>query len=60
MDFHQHLLALDANTGAVRFQGDLPGVPAHFATPTSGGGRVYAAAGRQIAALHSSRVKLDA
>jgi len=51
MDFHGHLVALDTHTGALRFQVDLPGVPTHFSTPSSGGGRIYAAAGRQLAAF---------
>jgi outer membrane protein assembly factor BamB len=50
-DPHAHLVAMDAATGEVRYQANLPGVPAHFATPTSGGGRIYAAGGHQIAAF---------
>jgi outer membrane protein assembly factor BamB len=45
------LWAMDAITGDVRFQGDLPGIPAHFATPTSGGGRIYATGGHFVAAF---------
>jgi hypothetical protein len=43
---------MDAATGAVRYQANLPGAPAHFATPASGVGRAYAAGGHQIAAFN--------
>jgi outer membrane protein assembly factor BamB len=37
------LTALDPATGAGRFNFLLPNTPAHFATPASGNGRIYAA-----------------
>jgi len=50
-DARGRLWALDAASGEVRFQGDLPGIPAHFATPTSGDGRIYATGGHFVAAF---------
>jgi outer membrane protein assembly factor BamB len=46
------LWGIDALTGKVRFQAQLPGLPAHFATPTSGGGRIYATGGHFVAAFN--------
>jgi outer membrane protein assembly factor BamB len=50
-DARGRLWGVDAATGDVRFQADLPGIPAHFATPTSGGGRIYATGGHFVAAF---------
>jgi outer membrane protein assembly factor BamB len=52
VDAERHLLALDVLTGEQRFRGDLPGAPARFATPTSGGGRIYATGGHQVVAFN--------
>ena len=49
-DARGRLWALDATSGDLRFQTDLPGIPAHFATPTSAGGRIYASGGHHVAA----------
>ena len=49
-DARGRLWAVDAATGEIRFQADLPGIPAHFATPTAGGGRIYATGGHFLAA----------
>jgi outer membrane protein assembly factor BamB len=44
------LYQLDPRTGAVRYHASV-GDPAHFATPTAAGGRVYVAAGRRVQAF---------
>jgi outer membrane protein assembly factor BamB len=50
-DARGRLWAFDALTGDVRYQADLPGIPARMTTPTSGGGRIYATGGRFVAAF---------
>jgi outer membrane protein assembly factor BamB len=52
IDMAGRLLALDAATGALRFQARLPGQPSHFAAPAYGGGQVYVATGDGVAAFH--------
>ncbi|HEY5428162.1 MAG TPA: Ig-like domain repeat protein [Solirubrobacteraceae bacterium] len=44
------LYGLDPATGGIRFQTTL-GTFAHFATPSAGGGRLFAAAGTKLSAL---------
>ena len=51
-DARARIWAIDALTGEVRFQDDLPGVPAHFASPSSGGGNIYATGGHFVAAYN--------
>jgi outer membrane protein assembly factor BamB len=50
MDLAGRIFALDAQTGATRFQGNLPGGPNHFAALAYGGGRIYAATADGVAA----------
>jgi hypothetical protein len=42
---------LDPVSGAVRFKGSLPGPAHNMSTPAADSGRIYAPAGRQIAAF---------
>jgi outer membrane protein assembly factor BamB len=50
MDLAGRIFALDAQTGATRFQGNLPGGPNHFAALAYGAGRIYAATADGVAA----------
>jgi outer membrane protein assembly factor BamB len=43
VDLAGRLLAIDAATGAVRFQAKLAGRPSHFASLAYGGGQVFTA-----------------
>jgi outer membrane protein assembly factor BamB len=51
IDLSGHLFALDASTGAQRFQTTIPGQPGHFATLAYGGGQVYTATAEGVAAF---------
>ena len=51
IDLDGRLFALDAATGAQRFQARIPGQPGHFATLAYGGGRIYTATGDGVAAF---------
>jgi outer membrane protein assembly factor BamB len=50
VDLSGRLFALDASTGAQRFQAQLPGQPVHFAALAYGGGRVYTTTSEGVAA----------
>ncbi|HEY0580755.1 MAG TPA: hypothetical protein VGE94_01155, partial [Chloroflexota bacterium] len=54
VDLAGQLFALDAATGAVRFQTTIPGQPAHFATLAFGGGQIYTATRGGVAAFQLS------
>jgi outer membrane protein assembly factor BamB len=45
IDMAGRLVAMDAASGAQRFEARLPGGPANFSTPTYGGGRIFVATG---------------
>jgi outer membrane protein assembly factor BamB len=51
IDLSGHLFALDASTGAQRFQTAIPGQPGHFATLAYGGGQIYTATADGVAAF---------
>jgi len=51
IDLSGHLFALDASTGAQRFQTTITGQPGHFATLAYGGGQVYTATAEGVAAF---------
>jgi outer membrane protein assembly factor BamB len=50
MDLAGRIFALDAQTGATRYQANLPGGPNHFAALAYGNGRIYAATADGVAA----------
>jgi outer membrane protein assembly factor BamB len=50
VDLAGRLFALDAMTGAQRFQARIPGQPGHFAALAYGGGQIYTATGDGVAA----------
>jgi outer membrane protein assembly factor BamB len=54
VDLAGQLFALDAASGAVRFQTTIPGQPAHFATLAFGGGQIYTATSGGVAAFQLS------
>jgi outer membrane protein assembly factor BamB len=51
VDLSGRLFALDAATGAQRFQAQLPGQPTHFAALAYGGGRIYTTTSDGVAAF---------
>jgi outer membrane protein assembly factor BamB len=51
VDYGGRVRAMDAATGAQRFEGVLPGLPGHFAGLAYGGGQVYAATSAGVAAF---------
>jgi outer membrane protein assembly factor BamB len=51
VDLNGRLFALDAATGAVRFQTSLGGKPAHFAALAYGGGQIYTTTASGVSAF---------
>jgi outer membrane protein assembly factor BamB len=51
VDLNGRLFALDASTGAQRFQGKIPGQPGHFGALAYGGGQIYTATGSGVGAF---------
>jgi outer membrane protein assembly factor BamB len=51
VDLEGRLFALDAATGAQRYQTNIPGQPGHFATLSFGGGQIYTATSSGVAAF---------
>ena len=57
VDLDGRLFALDAATGAQRFQAKIPGQPGHFAALAYGGGQIYTATRRRRGRLPAGRAQ---